>query len=160
MLANVFDNIKNVLERINSPNFLTLFNNTALVTLFKYGKPHTIVSMVTMVEQWVQLWNTLFHKYGCNFHTKILWFPWLPVWTLYSHVDWCKFFIHLRSLNVRHLVIFEATGLKVSASRLPSVALPPYWISWNFLLAQKFSGWQTYSTVIVSHSFPLLRKAG
>jgi hypothetical protein len=38
------------------------------------------------------------------------------------HVDWCKFCIHLRSLNVRHFVKAEVTGLKSTASRLPSMA--------------------------------------
>jgi hypothetical protein len=30
-----------------------------------------------------------------------------------SHVDWCKFCIHLRSLNVRHFGMAEDTGLEV-----------------------------------------------
>jgi hypothetical protein len=30
-----------------------------------------------------------------------------------SHVYWCKFCIHLRSLNVRHFVMVEGTGLKL-----------------------------------------------
>jgi hypothetical protein len=29
-----------------------------------------------------------------------------------SHVDWCKFWIHLRSLNISHFVMVEGTGLK------------------------------------------------
>jgi hypothetical protein len=29
-----------------------------------------------------------------------------------SHVDWCKFYIHLRSWNVRHFGMVEGTGLK------------------------------------------------
>jgi hypothetical protein len=41
--------------------------------------------------------------------------------TFWSHVNWCKFCIHLRSLNVRHFRIVETTGLKMM-SRLPSVA--------------------------------------
>jgi hypothetical protein len=28
------------------------------------------------------------------------------------HVEWCKFCIHLRSLNVRHCLMVEGTGLK------------------------------------------------
>jgi hypothetical protein len=40
----------------------------------------------------------------------------------WSHVDWCKFFIHLRSLNVRHFRMVEGTGLKSTASRSPSKA--------------------------------------
>jgi hypothetical protein len=47
----------------------------------------------------------------------------------WSHVDWCKFFIYLRSLNVRHFGMVEGTGLKSTASRSPSMAWPPYWIS-------------------------------
>jgi hypothetical protein len=35
----------------------------------------------------------------------------------WSHVDWCKFCIHLRSLNVRHFGMVEDTGLKSTASR-------------------------------------------
>jgi hypothetical protein len=31
----------------------------------------------------------------------------------WSHVDWCKFCIHLRNLNVRHLGMVEDTGLEV-----------------------------------------------
>jgi hypothetical protein len=34
----------------------------------------------------------------------------------WSHVDWCKFCIHLRSLNVRHFGIVEGMGLKSTAS--------------------------------------------
>jgi hypothetical protein len=40
----------------------------------------------------------------------------------WSHVDWCKFCIHLRSLNVRHFVMVEDTGLNSTASRSPSMA--------------------------------------
>jgi hypothetical protein len=47
----------------------------------------------------------------------------------WSHGDWCNFCIHLRSLTVRHFVMVECTGLKSTASRSPSMAWPPYWIS-------------------------------
>jgi hypothetical protein len=40
----------------------------------------------------------------------------------WSHVDWCKFCIHLRRLNVRHFGTVEDTGLKSKASRSPSIA--------------------------------------
>jgi hypothetical protein len=40
----------------------------------------------------------------------------------WPHVDWCKFCIHLRSLNVRYFVMVEGTGLKSTASRSPSMA--------------------------------------
>jgi hypothetical protein len=38
------------------------------------------------------------------------------------HVDWCKFCIHLRSLNVRHFGMVEDTGLKSTASKSSSMA--------------------------------------
>jgi hypothetical protein len=47
----------------------------------------------------------------------------------WTHVDSCKFCIHLGSLNVRHFWMVERTGLKSTASRSPSMAWPPYWIS-------------------------------
>jgi hypothetical protein len=47
----------------------------------------------------------------------------------WSHVDWCKFCIHLTSLNVRHFGMLEGIGLKSTASRSLSMAWPPYWIS-------------------------------
>jgi hypothetical protein len=40
----------------------------------------------------------------------------------WSHVDWCNFHIHLRSLNVRHFGMVEVTGLKSTASRSASMA--------------------------------------
>jgi hypothetical protein len=39
----------------------------------------------------------------------------------WSHVEWCKFCIHLRSLNVRHFGMVEGTGLKSTALRSPSM---------------------------------------
>jgi hypothetical protein len=39
----------------------------------------------------------------------------------WSHVDWCKFCIHLRSFNVCHFGMVEGTGLKITASRSPSM---------------------------------------
>jgi hypothetical protein len=47
----------------------------------------------------------------------------------WSHVDWWKFCIHLRSLNVRHFGMVEGTGLKSTASRSPPMAWPSYLIS-------------------------------
>jgi hypothetical protein len=40
----------------------------------------------------------------------------------WSHVDWCKFRIHLRSLNVRHFEMVKDTGLESTASMSPSMA--------------------------------------
>jgi hypothetical protein len=40
----------------------------------------------------------------------------------WSLVDWYKFCIHLRSLNVRHFGMLEGTGLVSTASRSPSMA--------------------------------------
>jgi hypothetical protein len=48
-------------ERIKSPTFLTLFNNTISVVFTNYKKLHTLIFMVTsptvitVVKQWVQL---------------------------------------------------------------------------------------------------------
>jgi hypothetical protein len=39
-----------------------------------------------------------------------------------SHVEWCKFCIHLRSSNVRNFRMVEGTGLESTASRLSSMA--------------------------------------
>jgi hypothetical protein len=39
----------------------------------------------------------------------------------WSHVDWCNFCIHLRSLNVRYFGTVESTRLKLS-SMSPSMA--------------------------------------
>jgi hypothetical protein len=47
----------------------------------------------------------------------------------WSHVDWWKFYIHLRSLNVRHFGMLKDTGLISAASRSPSMVWPPYRIS-------------------------------
>jgi hypothetical protein len=35
--------------------------------------------------------------------------------------NWCKFYIHLRNLNVRYIDIVEATELKIVTSRSPSM---------------------------------------
>jgi hypothetical protein len=62
----------------------------------------------------------------------------------WSHVDWCKFCIQLRSLNARHFGTVEGTGLKSTASRSPSMAWPLYWISWKTnQLVQKLLGGDT-----------------
>jgi hypothetical protein len=36
----------------------------------------------------------------------------LPEYISWSYVDWCKFYIHLRSLNVRHFKMVATTALK------------------------------------------------
>jgi hypothetical protein len=38
----------------------------------------------------------------------------------WSHVDWCKYCIHLKSLNVRHFGMVEGTGLESTAHDLPT----------------------------------------
>jgi hypothetical protein len=40
----------------------------------------------------------------------------------YSKADWYGLCIHLRILNIRHFKVVEAMGLKVMASRSPSMA--------------------------------------
>jgi hypothetical protein len=37
----------------------------------------------------------------------------------WSYVDWCKIYIHLRSLNFSHFGMVAATALKTMASRSP-----------------------------------------
>jgi hypothetical protein len=49
----------------------------------------------------------------------------------WSHVDWCKFCIQIRSLNVRHFGMVEGTGLKITESRSTSMAWPPYQIPYK-----------------------------
>jgi hypothetical protein len=43
----------------------------------------------------------------------------------WSHVDWCKFCIHLRNLNVWHFGTIEVTELKYMALNLPSMEWLP-----------------------------------
>jgi hypothetical protein len=50
-----------------------------MVALFNYSKLHTFVSMVTspdivtVVKQWVHIWNLFLHKYGFKSHTVMVW---------------------------------------------------------------------------------------
>jgi hypothetical protein len=37
----------------------------------------TSPTMVTVEKHWVQIWNSVSHKYAFNFHTKMAWLPWL-----------------------------------------------------------------------------------
>jgi hypothetical protein len=46
---------------------------------------------------------------------------WLPNNPLLSKADWCRFYIHLRSLNLNYFKKVEAMGLKNVALRSPSV---------------------------------------
>jgi hypothetical protein len=56
-----------VMERTNPRTYRMLFNNTVSVVFFKYNILHTLVSMltsptlVTVIKQWVQLWNLLLY---------------------------------------------------------------------------------------------------
>jgi hypothetical protein len=81
---------------------MKLFNNV-LVSMF------TLFTMVTVIKQWVQLWDPLLHKHGFNCHTRKVWLQRYQVY-LCCHVDWCKYYIHLRRLNVRHFGNVKATG--------------------------------------------------
>jgi hypothetical protein len=42
--------------------------------------------------------------------------------TSWSHVYWCKFFIHFRSLNIQNFGMVEATALKITSSSSSSMA--------------------------------------
>jgi hypothetical protein len=57
-----------------------------------------------------------------------------------SHVDWCKFCIHLRSLNVRHFRMFQATGLRSVVSRSPPTVYPRRRVSYNQLIGSEVIG--------------------
>jgi hypothetical protein len=39
----------------------------------------------------------------------------------WSHVDWCKFCIHVRSLNVRHFGMIKNYGVEVTSNAMTSV---------------------------------------
>jgi hypothetical protein len=48
---------------------------------------------------------------------------WLPNFTPdKSKVDWSRFCMHLKSLNLHHFKMVEAMGLKIMASRSPTMA--------------------------------------
>jgi hypothetical protein len=61
---------RKLMERIKSPDFLTLFNSTVSVALFNDCKLRTYVSIVisptavTVVKQLVQLCDQLLHNNG------------------------------------------------------------------------------------------------
>jgi len=79
-----------VLEITNSRASLALFNTAVSVALFIYGKLRTLLSMVTLfttvtvVKQWVQLWDPMSQKNGFNCHTRMVWFPQLSYSTLHG----------------------------------------------------------------------------
>jgi hypothetical protein len=43
----------------------------------------SLPTMVTVVKQYVQLWDPLLNKYGFNCNARMVWLPWLPNLTLY-----------------------------------------------------------------------------
>jgi hypothetical protein len=47
----------------------------------------------------------------------------------YNKAEWCRFFIHLRSLNLPHFKIAEAIKLKITVLRSLSMTWPLRWIS-------------------------------
>jgi hypothetical protein len=49
--------------------------------------------------------------------------------TLLSKAEWCRYCIHLTTLNLYHFTVVEAMGLKAVASISPAMASPPYTIS-------------------------------
>jgi hypothetical protein len=88
---------------------LTMVKLVSMVAL------HTVATVELFVAQaWVQLSHD---NDVVPMITKLN-----PLW---SHLDCCKFCIHLSSLNVCHFRMVEAVGLKSIASRPSSVACPP-----------------------------------
>jgi len=55
-----------------------------------------------------QIWVQLSHENGVITMVTKRNYSW-------SHVDWCNFVIHLRSLIIRHFGMVKATELKVMA---------------------------------------------
>jgi hypothetical protein len=65
----------------------------------------------------------------------------------WSYVEWCKFCIHLRSLNVRRFGMAAATVLKIMASRSLSMAWPPTEFHKNLpITSQDDMGWTDRNT--------------
>jgi hypothetical protein len=64
----------------HSSNCLTIMYRLHCLT----GVLHTLIfivtstTIVTVVKQWFQVWDSLLHKCGFNFHTTMVWLPWLP----------------------------------------------------------------------------------
>jgi hypothetical protein len=50
---------------------------------------------------------------------------------LLSKADWCRYCIHLITLNTHNFKMVEAVGFKIMASRSPSMAGPAYCISYK-----------------------------
>jgi hypothetical protein len=162
-------------ETTNSPTLRTLFNNIVSHVLFNYDKLYIIMvsmmtllrpTMVTVVRQWVQLWDPLLYKYDfirqengvVSIITKFK--PSVPRWL---------------SQVLRPLQKFErpsyfnswSYGFKRMASWSPSVTWPPlnftksYQIFQQILLGgghwekNRHTAWWFYKTHV-----PLLRKVG
>jgi hypothetical protein len=102
------------MERTHSHISFTLLNNTVSVALFNYGKQCILVPIVTVVNQ-LSNYGTCCYK---SIHSTVKgeWCGYRG-YSLWSYVDWFKFCIHLRSLNVRHFGMIEATGLKSMVSK-------------------------------------------
>jgi hypothetical protein len=115
-----------VLERANSPTFLTICNNTVSVALFNCRK-HTLVSIVTHNESnyriivalaWVQPTH---ENYSVIMRTTLN--------PSRSHVDWYKFFTYVISLNNHNFGTVKAMWLEIMSSRPSWIAWPPCWVS-------------------------------
>jgi hypothetical protein len=121
-----------------------------------FPEPHLIClsSVVHELFPWNKMCILTFSHpsclYFCFFHKSFSSFEDLAAFRIsWSHVDWCKFYIHLRSLNVCHLgIMVEAMGLKSMLLKSPSMAWPPCWISWNLLIGSNaINGHTTWSEI-------------
>jgi len=79
-------------------------------------------TIVIVVKQWVQLWDLLLHKYEFNCHTRMIMVSMVTKHPSCSHIDWCKFCIHLGNLNISHFGMVEVTRLKSMTLRSHSLA--------------------------------------
>jgi hypothetical protein len=81
----------------------------------------TLLNMITVFEQWVQLWDQFLHKYGFRCH-RILWLTCLPVLILHGPI--LTGVSSSSTSKVLKLVIFrmvEVKGLKRMTLRSPSM---------------------------------------
>jgi hypothetical protein len=146
LYTELFSVYPNITSKFAPSPYLKIASNKIIIQIKLVGM--SMISYYTKVHlskcngSWVvstkKLWILTFNWPPCSFFffdknnlfKSCSSFEDLSVYKIpWSHFDWCKFCIHLRSLNVRQFGMVEGTRLKSMASRSPSMAWPPYWIS-------------------------------
>jgi hypothetical protein len=82
----------------------------------------TSPTSVTVVKQWVQLWDLLLHKYVFNFHITLVWLPQLPDLALDSPRLMVQVLHPPQKFEPPLFQMVEAIGLKIMVSRSRSTA--------------------------------------